>query len=288
MLHVLGEVLRAVVPRAPRDAPEACVRVRLLREDLDLARDVLPEVGVLQPALQLGLVAGDVRDVLVGVGDPDLDDALHGRQRAASVVQAAKQLAHRRARVRRLVEPCRAVELVQQPGLAEVEAVAGGGHAAAELHPRAKPCPARNRMDPVIPARERAECHLRDGVDVRSQRTDEVVLRTPEERVVGGLRRDRDVVVGAGRRVVGERAREQRPVDGGPEDGLGVQSAPRRGSHPQGPAQRPAPVRALPPPRARPPRPCSRCPSRLAGRPSTRARPKGMGRRPQEGRRRRT
>ena len=89
MLHVLREVLGTVVPRGPGDAPVAHVRIHLFRQHGDVGVHGVPEVGVLQPRFHLGLVALDIGDVLVRVGDADLDDPRDGRTGAVAVVQPA-------------------------------------------------------------------------------------------------------------------------------------------------------------------------------------------------------
>ena len=89
MLHVLREMSRAVVPGGSCNAPVAHVRIHLFRQDGDVGIDGAPEVGVLQPRFHLRLVALDVGDVLVRVGDADLDDPRDRRPGAVAVVQAA-------------------------------------------------------------------------------------------------------------------------------------------------------------------------------------------------------
>ena len=159
-----------------------------------------------EPALHLGLVPRDVGDVLVRVGDPDLDDAGHGRPRAAAVVEAAEQIAHRGPRVRRLVTP-------RLSGRTRSAARSRRGRTGT---PR-RPCAggtrrprrtrfARERIDPVSPAHVVPSVISATGWMCGPRARTRSSWSAAQQRLVGGLWRDRDVVVGAGRRIGGERS----------------------------------------------------------------------------------
>ena len=112
-------------------------------------------------------------------------------------------------------------DLVHRPEVAERDVVSRGDHAPAELLPGLEPCPPVGRH-PRLPRRQVCLGHR---MEARAERSDSPRLIRAGHRLVARDGRDRDVVIGAVRRLGREVLRKPVPVGVRVERDLGVEPA---------------------------------------------------------------
>ena len=207
--EVLDERIAPLLRRRTGDGVAAYVPVVLLRPVRDVAAGLRPERRVLEPALEVHLVAREVGRRLPDAGGED--DALHPVAREP--VQEVESVSPRRARA----PAHRRRELVERPGVAGARVEARGGHPL----PGGDAClePGRGvRRHPRVPA---VPADLVDRVEVRAEGPDLRSLPGARLRLVRGQGRHGDVVVRARRGRLRQLGRQPQPVRLGVEDDTG-------------------------------------------------------------------
>ena len=212
MLEVLVQQVAPCFSRRAGNGVVTDVAVDLLRPVRGHAAEVAPEAGVLVPVLQPRLVEGEIGRRLADSGDEDR--ASDRRQHAVAVVEAVEESPHVGARVAGAL-PHRGGELVQRPGVAEADVVAGGRHPPPRLDTGLVPRIA-GRGDPGGPA---GDADLRECVERRPERADAPGLVGSQLRLVVRERRNGDVVLRAGGRRRCQPGGEAAPVRRRVEDG---------------------------------------------------------------------